>query len=69
MRIGEAAFTLDIDELKQIIKGESGNLLDGGELLNDGSAGRAKDIGSAAVFVALMLVLIVWGLILLPSVL
>ena len=29
-------------------------------------AGRAKDIGSAAVFIALLNVLIVWGLILLP---
>ncbi len=29
-------------------------------------SGRAKDIGSAAVFVALTLVAVVWGLILLP---
>ena len=30
-------------------------------------AGRAKDIGSAAVFLSLVVVLIVWGLILLPQ--
>ena len=29
-------------------------------------AGRAKDMGSAAVFVLMLLVLISWGLILLP---
>ncbi|ATD67012.1 diacylglycerol kinase [Luteimonas chenhongjianii] len=29
-------------------------------------AGRAKDMGSAAVFVAMLNVLVVWGLILLP---
>ena len=32
-------------------------------------AGRAKDMGSAAVFVLMMNVLLVWGLILLPRVL
>ena len=30
-------------------------------------AGRAKDMGSAAVFLSLTVVLIVWGLILLPQ--
>ena len=30
-------------------------------------AGRAKDMGSAAVFLSLMVVLIIWGLILLPQ--
>lgn len=29
-------------------------------------AGRAKDIGSAAVFISLALVVIVWGLVLIP---
>ena len=29
-------------------------------------AGRAKDLGSAAVFLSLVVVLVVWGLILLP---
>jgi diacylglycerol kinase (ATP) len=29
-------------------------------------AGRAKDMGSAAVFVLMLLVLVSWGLILLP---
>lgn len=29
-------------------------------------AGRAKDIGSAAVFISLTLVVVVWGLVLLP---
>ena len=32
-------------------------------------AGRAKDMGSAAVFVCMMTVLLVWGLILIPRVL
>jgi len=32
-------------------------------------AGRAKDMGSAAVFVLMMNVLLVWGVILLPRVL
>jgi len=32
-------------------------------------SGRAKDIGSAAVFVALMLVAVVWGLLLIKNVL
>jgi diacylglycerol kinase (ATP) len=29
-------------------------------------SGRAKDIGSAAVFIALLVVIVVWGLVLLP---
>lgn len=29
-------------------------------------AGRAKDMGSAAVFVTMMIVLLVWGLVLIP---
>lgn len=32
-------------------------------------AGRAKDMGSAAVFVCMMTVLLVWGLLLIPRVL
>jgi hypothetical protein len=43
--IGEAALARAVNELYQLVKGDSGDVLDGGEALDDGPAGSAEDIG------------------------